>query len=250
MVEGRFTGKVVVIASNAGELGLVLARSFAEAGSRAVVVAAPGREGDAVIASALHGEELAIMHEELNVRDPAKSAALVDRLVEQFGHVDVWVNAFTISNPGSSIRQALGPAEIVASSTWDESIASILSSAFYCAQAVGRQMLSQGHGVIANLASVTGFKVVEGDVTGSVAHAGLMSLTKALGVEWAGRGVRVVGVALPLELEEASRRTPLRRAVTAPQIAEALLYLTSDEATYVTAETISVDGGWSAYQLF
>jgi 2-deoxy-D-gluconate 3-dehydrogenase len=135
-------------------------------------------------------------------------------------------------------------------SVWEESLATLLTASFYCAQAAGRQMLKQGHGVIANLTSVHGLKAIEGHVADSVAHAALMGLTRALGVEWAGRGVRVVGVALPLEFGEPSRRTPLRSNASMQQIAETLLYLTSDEAAYVTAETLPVDGGWSAYQLF
>jgi NAD(P)-dependent dehydrogenase (short-subunit alcohol dehydrogenase family) len=244
--ETTFNGKIVVIAGDGRELGLVLARSYAEAGSRAVIVAAPGGERDAEIADALQRGgmkvETNIVFAELDVRVPAQSVALVEQLVEQFGELDIWIN--------TSIVQPMGSAETLPPSDWEVSLTTILSGAFYCAQAIGRQMLRQGHGVIANLTSVAGVKAVEGRLAYGVAHAGLWALTQALGVEWAGRGVRVVGVALPLELGETSHRTPLRDAVTAEHVAEALLYLTSDEAAYVTAETLRLDGGWTAYQLF
>ncbi len=99
----------------------------------------------------------------------------------------------------------------------------------------------------------------------SITKAGLVALTEALGVEWAGRGVRVVGIA-PGVIDTAptrtgfesggaaqatyERRTPLRRLGTVEEIAEAALYLTSADASYLTAETLRVDGGWTAYQMF
>jgi 3-oxoacyl-[acyl-carrier protein] reductase len=246
MTERAFTGKVVIIAGNGGELGFALARAFAEAGSQAVVVAAFMRGLESPMLSTLQNEGLAVHYEEIDARDPVQCNTLVEQVVERFGHVDVLVNASSMPDFDFSV----GAAESLQASAWEESLAATLSAAFYCAQAAGNQMLKQGYGVIANLTSVYGLKVSEGHVTASVVHAALVALTKALGVEWAGRGVRMVGVALPLALGEPSRRTPLRSGVTAQQIAETLLYLTSDEAAYVTAETIPVDGGWTAYQLF
>jgi NAD(P)-dependent dehydrogenase (short-subunit alcohol dehydrogenase family) len=229
-----FEGKIVVIAGNGQELAIALARAYLEAGSRAVIVATPS--GERII------EASSVEFQEMALADPAQSTAFIDGLIERYGHIDIWINTFAIA--------ATGPAETLSPSFWEENVTNILSAAFYNTQAAGRQMLKQGHGVIVNLTSVIGLKAVEGHVANTVLHAGLQGMTNALGVEWAGRGVRVVGVALPLEMGEASRRTPLRAAVTAAQIADTLLYLTSDEAAYVTAETIRVDGGWSAYQLF
>jgi NAD(P)-dependent dehydrogenase (short-subunit alcohol dehydrogenase family) len=148
---------------------------------------------------------------------------------------------------------------------WDDSIAVMLSGTFYCCQAAGRQMLGQGSGVIINVASVTGMVHEKERVAYSAAKAGVVALTEALGVEWAGRGVRVVGVAPSVVLtdmvkdaidrgagtrETFERRTPLGRLGTVEEIAEAVFYLASDEASYIVAETIRVDGGWAAYQLF
>ena len=245
MAENAFNDKIVLIAGNGQELGLVLARAFAEAGSRAVIVAAPGGERNAEMFSALQDQALPVVYEvyeEVEFCDPHQSAALVTRLVERYGRVDILINAATLA--------ATSPAETLSANVWEAAISSVLSAAFYWAQAAGRQMLSQGRGVIVNLTSVLGDKAVEGHVASAVVHAGLQGMTNALGVEWAGRGVRVVAVALPLAMGETSRRTPLRQAVTPEQIAKTLLYLTSDDAAYVTAETIRVDGGWSAYQLF
>jgi NAD(P)-dependent dehydrogenase (short-subunit alcohol dehydrogenase family) len=141
----------------------------------------------------------------------------------------------------------------------------MLSGAFYCSQAAGRRMLDRGAGVIVNIASVNGYFPIEGRVAYSVAKAGLVMLTQALGIEWASRGVRVVGVAPGVVMTELvaravatgaasvetyERRTPMRRLGDVEEVAEAVAFLTSDEATYITGETLRVDGGWSAYQLF
>jgi NAD(P)-dependent dehydrogenase (short-subunit alcohol dehydrogenase family) len=182
---------------------------------------------------------------------------LIEKLAQQHGHVDVWVN-----NAGIAF---IAPAETISLSEWDDSIAVMLSGAFYCSQAVGRQMLAQGSGVIVNIASVSGIQYIEGRVAYSVPKAALIMLTQALGIEWAKRGVRVVGVApgvvmtemVQKSLDEGSgsleayqHRTPMRRLGTVEEIAEAVLFLASEQAAYITGEVLRVDGGWAAYQMF
>ncbi|MGQ9905092.1 MAG: SDR family NAD(P)-dependent oxidoreductase, partial [Anaerolineae bacterium] len=208
-------------------------------------------------AESLRAEGGSAQFEPLDVRDPQQSAALVDKLAGQRGHIDVWVNNAGISR--------LAPAETMPLSDWDDSIAVMLSGTFYCSQAVGRHMLARGKGVIVNIASVTGMVHHHDRAAYSVAKAGVIALTEALGVEWAGRGVRVVGVAPAVVLTEMvratveagqgaldvfERRTPMRRLGTPEEIAEAVFFLAGDEASYITAETMRVDGGWVAYQLF
>src|SRR5262249_13905296 len=152
----------------------------------------------------------------------------------------------------------VGPAETLARDDW-EACQSMLSAAFYCAQAAGRQMLAQGRGVIVNVASVMAYAPVEGRIAYSTAKAGIVALTEGLGAGGAGGGGGVVGVArggVPPEPVRAAiksglvsratyeRRTPLRRLGTVEEIAEAVFFLASPEASYVTAETLRVDGGW------
>lgn len=248
--------KVVVITGAGRGLGFGMARRFGQAGAQ-VVIAEIDAEAGARAAESLRGEGLSAAFEWLDVRDPAQSVVLVDKLVKERGRIDGWVN-----NAGVARK---GPAETLPLEAWDESIAVMLSGVFYCSQAVGRQMLAQGSGVIVNVASVNAYAPIEGRVAYSTAKAGLVSLTEALGVEWARRGVRVVGVAPAVVMTEMvqkgiaermasvgayERRTPMHRLGTVEEIAEAVLYLASDEASYITAETMRVDGGWVAYQLF
>ena len=181
----------------------------------------------------------------------------MERLFGEYGCVDVWVN-----NAGVAHKNA---AESLAAEQWQETMDVMLSGAFYCSQAVSKPMLKRGAGVIVNIASIIGCKPIEGRVAYGTAKAGLISLTEALGIEWARRGVRVVAVAPAVVMtdmvrkgldegtatvEAYERRTPMRRLGSPDEVADAVLYLASDEASYITGETLKVDGGWTAYQLF
>jgi NAD(P)-dependent dehydrogenase (short-subunit alcohol dehydrogenase family) len=249
-------GKIVVVTGAARGLGLGMARRFAQAGAHPVLadIEAAGAKN---AAAALTAEGLAASYDALDVRVPSQSVALVDRAVKRHGRIDVWVNNAGIAR--------IDAAEAMSPHDWDESLAVMLSGVFYCSQAAGRQMLAQGGGVIINIASVDGFKAIEGRAAYCTAKAGVIMLTQVLGIEWAGRGVRVVGLAPGVVLTELVKqviangwasstlyetRTPLRRLGTVEDIAEAAVFLAGDEASYITAETLRVDGGWVAYQLF
>ena len=248
--------KVIVVTGAGRGLGYGMARRFGREGAHAIIAEIDPALGQQA-AESLRAEGLSAAYEPLDVRDPAQSVALVEKLAQQYGHVDVWVNNAGIANKG--------PAESLSIQAWDDSIAVMLSGAFYCSQAAGRQMLAQGFGVIVNVASTGGLQYIEGRVAYSVPKAGLIMLTQALGIEWAKRGVRVVGVAPGVVMTEMvqkgidqgtanmdayHRRTPMRRLGTVDEIAEAVLFLASDQASYIVGEVMRVDGGWAAYQMF
>lgn len=245
----------MVVTGGGRGLGLEIGRYFGRDGAY-VVLAEIDIERGAAAAELLRGEGLEAEFAALDVRKPEQSLALVEQLVDERGQIDVWVN-----NAGVAYK---GAAEDLPPEQWDDSVAVMLSGAFYCAQAVSRPMLARGWGIIVNMASVNGYLAVEGRAAYSAAKV-LIMLTQALGIEWADRGVRVVGLAPGVVLTEMvekglaegtaslemyERRTPMRRLGTAQEIAEAVLYLASDEASYIVGEVLRVDGGWGAYQLF
>ncbi len=253
---GSFQDKVVVITGAGRGLGFGMARRFGQEGAQVVIAEINPTLGEQA-AEALRQEGITAAFEPLDVRIPGQSVALVEKLADERGHIDVWVN-----NAGVAHK---APAESISIEAWDDSIAVMLSGAFYCSQAVGRQMLAQGSGVIINIASVGGLQYIEGRVAYSVPKAGLIMLTQALAIEWAKRGVRVVGIAPGVvmtemvqkgidegtaRLEAYLRRTPMRRLGAVEEIAEAALFLASEQASYIVGEVMRVDGGWAAYQFF
>ena len=249
-------GRIVVVTGAARGIGLGMARRFGEHGDSVVLTDIDTSTG-AAAASGLVRAGVRATFMELDVREPASVKDVVGQVEADVGPIDVWIN-----NAGIARR---GAAESLSRADWDESLAVMLDGAFFCSQAAGNVMLERGSGVIINNASVNGYQPIEGRVAYSVAKAGLIMLTQALGIEWAGRGVRVAGVAPGVvmtdlvrqslasgaaSLETYERRTPMRRLGSLDEIAEAALFLASDEASYITGETLRVDGGWTAYQLF
>lgn len=248
----RMAGQTVVITGGGAPLGLALARRFTQAGAQ-VVLADLDVAFIRSLAEGLQRDGLAVAFEPLEVRRPLDCLALVERVAAARGGIDVWVN-------GASLAQAAfaptGPSEALGLEDWQASLEIMLSSAFYGARAVGAHMLARGRGVIVNLATVEAYQARAGHALHSAAYAGVVALTRALGVEWASRGVRVVGVAagLPPDRDPAAaiseRRIPLRRAGTPEELAEAVFFVASDEAAFIVGETLRVDGGWTAYHLF
>jgi NAD(P)-dependent dehydrogenase (short-subunit alcohol dehydrogenase family) len=179
---------------------------------------------------------------------PPESEAMVEDVLSRFGSLDILVNGL----PPLRDKRA---AERAGGREWDD-LALALTGTFNCCQAAGRHMLANGGGVIVNLSLALGLHPVQGFAAESVISGATFALTEALGIEWAPRGVRVVGVAvgpsdtLPDVFGDVARRTPLQRRGAADEVSEAVLYLASDDASFVTAETLRVDGGWSAFQMF
>ena len=248
--------EIVVITGAGRGLGLGMARRFAQTGAHVILAERDPALGIGA-AEALRAVGLSASFELLDVTDAEQSRTLVAKVAREQGRVSTWVNNAGISR--------LGAAETLAQRDWDESISTMLSGTFYCCQAIGQHMLAQGQGVIINIASVTGLLHEQGRVAYSTAKAGVIALTEALGIEWAKRGVRVVGIAPGVILTDMvrqtveegqgdlaawERRTPMRRLGTVEEIAEAALFLSSAKASYIVGETLRVDGGWTAYQLF
>jgi len=256
MAEQSFDRKTVVITGAGRGLGLAMARRFGQAGAHVVIAEINAERGEKA-AERLKSEGVSAQFEPLDVRVPEQSVALVNKIAQERRSIDVWVN-----NAGLAF---IAPAESLPIEQWDDSMAVMVSGSFYSSQAVGRQMLKQGNGVIINMGSVDSFKAIEERVAYCTAKAAIVMLTQALAIEWAKRGVRVVAIApgpIVTDLvqqvfdegkaspELYTRRTPLHQLGKVEDIAEAALCLASDEASYITGETLRVDGGWVAYQLF
>jgi len=116
--------------------------------------------------------------------------------------------------------------------------------------AIAQQMASRGGGVIVNVMSIAALQHERGYFAESTLAGGLRSLTESLGVEWAASGPRVVGVAWGGLAPANVRRLPSKRPGTDDDVADAVLFVASSDASFLTAETLVVDGGWSTYHMF
>jgi 3-oxoacyl-[acyl-carrier protein] reductase len=179
--------------------------------------------------------------------DPASAEALVKAALEAFGKVDILVNNAGITRDDLIMRMT--------SDMWREVLETNLFGAFYAIKAVTRPMLKARAGRIVNITSVSGQAGQMGQANYSSAKAGLIGLTKATARELASRGITCNAVApgfvlteltesLPDDLKaQITERTPLGRFGTPEEIADAVAFLASDEARYITGQVLAVDGG-------
>jgi 3-oxoacyl-[acyl-carrier protein] reductase len=182
-----------------------------------------------------------------DVKDPESAEAVVKAALEAFGKVDILVNNAGITRDDLIMRMS--------EDAWRDVLETNLFGAFWMTKAVTRPMLKARAGRIVNITSVSGQAGQMGQANYSSAKAGLIGLTKATARELASRGITVNAVApgfvlteltqdLPENLQnEITARTPLGRFGTTEEVADAVAFLASDEAAYITGQVLAVDGG-------
>lgn len=220
--------------------------------------------GATVVVSARRVERLERLADELgdrvvvapcDVSSPADRDELIDTALEELGTIDVLVNNAGIGAPQKAEDEPL--------EEWEEVVEVNLSAVFHLCQLAGRTMLEAGSGSIVNIASILGLVASAPIAQASycASKGGVVALTRELGCQWARRGVRVNAIApgwFPSEMtqqsmveDEASmafirRNCPMGRMGDDGELDGALLFLASDASTYVTGQTLAVDGGWTA----
>ena len=246
---GRLEGKVAVVTGGCSGIGLATVRRFAQEGARVVIGDLDDASGETV-ASEVGG---AYVH--CDVTDADQVEALFATAKQRFGSVDVAFNNAGISPPDDDSILTTGL------DAWRRVQEVNLTSVYLCCKAALPHMLEQGRGSIINTAS---FVAVMGAATSQISYTaskgGVLSMSRELGVQFAREGVRVnalcpgpVNTPLLQELfakdpERAARRMvhiPVGRFAEPDEIASAVLFLASDESSFITASQFMVDGGIS-----
>lgn len=244
--------KIAVVTGASKGLGAAIAETLAKAGAH-VVLTSRSKERLEQVKQKIEADGGKATVIQSNMQDVDSIRQLYQEVNQYFGKLDILIN-----NAGTTVAKY---AFDIAEEDWRYVLDTNLTGLFFSCQAAGKIMKEQGKGKIINVSSVLG---AVGDVSVApyiASKGGVIQLTKALAVEWARYNINVNAVGPGYVKTEMNReafelnekfyqhvlkKTPLRRLGTPEEVAAAVLYLSSDEADYVTGHTLFVDGGWLA----
>ena len=242
--------RVAIVTGGGTGIGAATASLLAAHGA-AVVLAARTMEDLVLTAASIEsdtGQQCLVVP--TDVKDETQVARMIERTVGEFGRLDILVN-----NAGGA---RMGPLRGLPTKAWDASFDLNVRSAYVATREAGEHFLEQGSGVIVNVSSDAGLYGVRGGAHYSASKAALQMFTQVTAAEWGPRGIRANCVAVGgIASERASRAwevagidpariaegAMLRRVGRPEEVAAAIVFLASDAASYITAQTIAVDGG-------
>jgi 3-oxoacyl-[acyl-carrier protein] reductase len=244
--------KVVLVTGGAAGIGKATSLRFAEEGAKVIICDVNEQAGEAVVKDLGPGSAFY----KVNVSNRAEVQNWIDDVAAKYGRIDVLINNAGILRDGQLVKfkegQLVGQ---MSEADFDLVISVNLKGVFNCAQAVAPYMIKQGAGVILNATSIVGLDGNFGQTNYVATKSGVIGMTKVWARELGKYGVRVNAVApgftateilssMPEKIIEGMKaRTPLGRMGDPRDIANAYLFLASDEASFITGETLRVDGG-------
>jgi NAD(P)-dependent dehydrogenase (short-subunit alcohol dehydrogenase family) len=250
--EKVFKDQIVLITGGGTGLGKTSAIRFAELGASGILIAGRREEKLKEAAAEIEKAGAAVETFVVDIRDPNRVEEMVKKCVERFGRIDVLLNNAAGNFPVL--------AENLSVNGWNAVVNIVLHGTFYCTRAAGLQMIKQKKGSIVSVVHPQALQGGPGNIHSVSAKAGVIVMSRTLAVEWARYNIRVNTIAPgPFRSEGTDKnlwadeqlRTKITEAIpvgrfgTAEEMANAICYLASDYASYITGHMLVVDGGWS-----
>jgi NAD(P)-dependent dehydrogenase (short-subunit alcohol dehydrogenase family) len=250
--EKVFKDQIVLITGGGTGLGKASAIRFAELGASGILIAGRREEKLKEAAPEIEKAGAAVETFPVDIRDPNRVEEMVNRCVERFGRIDVLLNNAAGNFPVL--------AENLSVNGWNAVVNIVLHGTFYCTRAAGLQMIKQKRGSIISVVHPQALQGGPGNIHSVSAKAGVIVMSRTLAVEWAKYNIRVNTIAPgPFRSEGTDKNLwsddalrnkitdgiPAGRFGTAEEMANAICYLASDYASYITGHMLVVDGGWS-----
>ncbi len=252
MTNREFESKTVLVTGGGSGLGKATALAFAQSGARVAILSRSAERLEAAAAE-IRKAGTAVLPVAADVRSPEGVESAVERIEKELGPLDILVN--------NAAGNFLVPAEQLTPNGFRAVVEIVLHGTWFCSSIVGRRMLSRGHGALVNVVATYAETGMPGVVHSAAAKAGVLSITKTLAAEWGSRGIRVNAIAPGImvtegasqnlnfadpETQEKLKKTiPARRLARLEEVADAILYLCSSAADYVTGTCLTIDGGIS-----
>jgi citronellol/citronellal dehydrogenase len=244
------TDRVAIVTGGGTGIGAATARLFAQHGADVVIASRTEADLERVADEVKDATGRRCVPVPTDVKDEQQVTRMVERTMEELGRVDILVN-----NAGGT---RMGPLTDLVPKAWDSAFALNARAAYLCTREAGRHMVEQRSGAIVNVSSKAGVTGVKGGAHYAAAKAALQMFTIVTAAEWARYGIRANCVAVGLVASERAvdawkvanldqgamaAGVPLARVGMPAEVANMILFFASDAASYVTGQTIAVDGG-------
>jgi len=247
------TGRAAVVTGSSRGIGRAIALKLATLGANLVVNYHSSEDAAREVVEQIKADAGEAIPFQADVKQANEAKELIETALQAFGRLDILVNNVGITRDTLLMRMK--------EKDWDVVLETNLKGTFNCTKVAQRPMIRQRYGRIINITSVSGIAGQVGQANYSASKAGIIGFTKAVARELGGRNITVNAVApgyvptdqtadLPQELiDYILELTPLKRPGTAEEIANAVAFLASEEASYVTGQVLAVDGGMMAMML-
>lgn len=243
----RFENKIVLVTGAGRGIGASIAKRFASEGAEVIVNYSGNDEAAQKTVDEITATGGQAQKYKCSVNDSESVKVMIDEIIKKFGRIDILVNNAGITKDGLMLRMT--------DEDFDRVIDVNLKGAFNCTKYVSKYMLKQKSGKIINISSVVGLSGNAGQVNYSASKAGIIGITKSAAKELSSRGITVNAVApgyVDTDMtkvlsdnirNEILKNIPLQRMGNVEDISNCVAFLASEDASYITGQVISVDGG-------